>query len=82
MGSIIERTRKDGSRAFTAQIVVKKGGAIVYPPVPAFYAKPSSLDEMVDHTLGRVLDLFGIESGTVKRWAGMKRSKVAQPGTE
>jgi flavin prenyltransferase len=43
-------------------------GAIIAPPVPAFYAQPQSLDEMIDHTLGRMLDLFGIESGTVKRW--------------
>ena len=47
---------------------VTEAGAIVYPPVPAFYARPTTLDEMVDHTLGRVLDLFGIESGTVRRW--------------
>jgi 4-hydroxy-3-polyprenylbenzoate decarboxylase len=43
-------------------------GAIIAPPVPAFYAQPHSLEEMVDHTLGRMLDLFGIESGTVRRW--------------
>jgi len=43
-------------------------GAIIAPPVPAFYAKPASLAEMVDHTLGRVLDLFDIELGVVKRW--------------
>ena len=43
-------------------------GAIIAPPVPAFYSRPASLDEMVDHTLGRVLDLFGIDSGTVRRW--------------
>jgi flavin prenyltransferase len=43
-------------------------GAIVYPPVPAFYARPKSLDDMVDHTLGRVLDLFDLEAGTVRRW--------------
>jgi flavin prenyltransferase len=47
-------------------------GAIVYPPVPAFYARPASIAEMVDHTLGRVLDLFEIETGTVRRWAGAK----------
>ncbi len=52
-------------RAMTA---VTEMGAIVAPPVPAFYAKPKSLDEMIDHTLGRALDLFGIESGTVRRW--------------
>ena len=45
-------------------------GAIVYPPVPAFYARPASVADMVDHTLGRVLDLFDIEVGTVRRWGG------------
>ena len=43
-------------------------GAVIAPPVPAFYAKPQSLEEMIDQTLGRALDLFGIESGTVRRW--------------
>ena len=43
-------------------------GAIVAPPVPAFYAKPKSLDEMIDHTIGRVFDLFEIETNTVRRW--------------
>ncbi|MEI5996467.1 UbiX family flavin prenyltransferase [Paraburkholderia bengalensis] len=45
-------------------------GAIVYPPVPAFYALPETLEQMVDHTLGRVLDLFDIDSRTVRRWSG------------
>lgn len=49
-------------------IAVTEMGAIVAPPVPAFYARPVSLDQMIDHTLGRVLDLFGLEAGTVKRW--------------
>lgn len=49
---------------------VTEAGAIVYPPVPAFYARPASLTEMVDHTLGRVLDLFDIDLGTVRRWTG------------
>ena len=43
-------------------------GAIIAPPVPAFYARPRSVDEMVNHTLGRVLDCFELDSGTVKRW--------------
>jgi len=43
-------------------------GAVIAPPVPAFYAKPRTLDEMVDHSLGRMLDLFGLDSGTVRRW--------------
>ncbi|KIZ47120.1 MULTISPECIES: UbiX family flavin prenyltransferase [Rhodopseudomonas] len=46
-------------------------GAIVFPPVPAFYAKPGSLEQMVDQTLGRVLDLFGVEAGLVTRWNGL-----------
>jgi 4-hydroxy-3-polyprenylbenzoate decarboxylase len=43
-------------------------GAIIAPPVPAFYAKPDNLEEMVDHTVGRVLDLFDIDVGIVRRW--------------
>lgn len=52
---------------------VTEQGAIVYPPVPAFYARPQTLDEMIDHTLGRVLDLFDIDLGTVRRWNGDAR---------
>lgn len=47
---------------------VTEMGGIIAPPVPAFYAKPDSLDAMVDHSVGRVLDLFGIESDLVRRW--------------
>lgn len=43
-------------------------GAVVCPPVPAFYARPAGIDEMIEHTVGRVLDLFGLDSGTVRRW--------------
>ncbi|MEX2614816.1 MAG: UbiX family flavin prenyltransferase [Alphaproteobacteria bacterium] len=43
-------------------------GAIIAPPVPGFYARPRSIEEMVDHSVGRVLDLFGIDTGTVRRW--------------
>jgi len=43
-------------------------GAVIAPPVPAFYAKPQTLDEMIDQTLGRVLDLFDLETGLVRRW--------------
>lgn len=45
-------------------------GAIIAPPVPAFYARPESLADMIDHTLGRVLDLFEIEAPRVRRWKG------------
>jgi flavin prenyltransferase len=43
-------------------------GAIIAPPVPAFYAKPQSLDDMINHTIGRVLDLFEIDSKCIVRW--------------
>ena len=49
---------------------VTEMGGIIYPPVPAFYAKPKSLEEMVDHTVGRVLDLFDLDAGIVRRWEG------------
>jgi len=43
-------------------------GAIIAPPVPAFYARPESLEQMIDHTVGRTLDHFDIDVGAVKRW--------------
>ena len=43
-------------------------GAVIAPPVPAFYAKPQSLGDVIDQSLGRVLDLFGIDAGIVRRW--------------
>lgn len=45
-------------------------GAIIAPPMPAFYNEPKSVDDIVNHTVGRLLDLFGIDSGIVKRWRG------------
>src|ERR1700747_2792972 len=43
-------------------------GAVIAPPVPAFYAKPQTLEQMIDQTLGRILDLFDLETGLVRRW--------------
>jgi 4-hydroxy-3-polyprenylbenzoate decarboxylase len=43
-------------------------GAVILPPVPAFYAKPKTIDDLVAHTVGRALDLFDIDTGLVKRW--------------
>ncbi|MES2028201.1 MAG: UbiX family flavin prenyltransferase [Pseudomonadota bacterium] len=51
-------------------------GAIVYPPVPAFYARPASIEQMVDQTLGRVLDLFDIHTDVVSRWNGLNPAKT------
>jgi len=50
-------------------------GAIIAPPVPAMYARPQSLEAMVDHSLGRVLDLFGIDTGKVMRWGQEHRRR-------
>lgn len=46
-------------------------GALIAPPLPAFYAKPVSIEEMVDQSVGRALDLFGLDWGAVRRWPGM-----------
>ena len=47
---------------------VTEMGAIVAPPLPAFYTNPESIDDIVNHSVGRVLDLFDIDVGVVKRW--------------
>lgn len=49
-------------------LTVSEMGGIIAPPVPAFYTKPETLDDLVDHSIGRVLDLFDIDTGKVKRW--------------
>jgi 4-hydroxy-3-polyprenylbenzoate decarboxylase len=58
---------------------VTEMGAVVAPPVPAFYARPDSLEHMVDHTLGRVLDLFDIEAGSTRRWSGLASRRATDP---
>lgn len=50
-------------------------GAIIQPPLPAFYHKPKTLDDIINHTVGRVLDQFGIHHNLFERWAGMSKSK-------
>lgn len=56
---------------------VTEMGGIVFPPLPAFYQKPQSIDEMVDQTVGRVLDLFGLEQSLAPQWQGLKAVKPA-----
>lgn len=46
-------------------------GATVFPPMPAFYARPNTIDDIVDHSVGRVLDQFGIDAG-ISRWSGTR----------
>jgi 4-hydroxy-3-polyprenylbenzoate decarboxylase len=56
-------------------------GAIIVPPVPAFYNFPKTLDDIVNHTVGRVLDLFHIDVDIVKRWQGMQATAKADVST-
>jgi 4-hydroxy-3-polyprenylbenzoate decarboxylase len=51
---------------------VTEMGGIIFPPLPSFYHRPASIEEMVDHTLARVIDLFGVDHTLAPRWAGMK----------
>ncbi len=54
-------------------------GGIVFPPVPAFYARPDSVDEVVTQIIGRVLDRIGVENALVRRWQGI-RTEVGARG--
>ncbi len=51
-----------------SMLALSEMGAIVAPPLPAFYAMPETIDDIVDHSVGRVLDLFGLDTGKVRRW--------------
>ncbi|MBI3665368.1 MAG: UbiX family flavin prenyltransferase [Acidobacteria bacterium] len=53
-------------------------GVVIVPPVPAFYNHPKTIDDIVNHTVGRVLDLFSIDSGLVSRWEGMKQHPASR----
>jgi 4-hydroxy-3-polyprenylbenzoate decarboxylase len=53
---------------------VTEMGGIIFPPLPGFYHRPASIEEMVDHTLGRVLDLFDVPHNLTPRWIGLKSS--------
>jgi 4-hydroxy-3-polyprenylbenzoate decarboxylase len=52
-------------------IAVTEMGGVIFPPLPGFYHRPKTIEEMVSHTTGRVLDLFGIAHALTPRWAGM-----------
>lgn len=51
-----------------------KMGVVIAPPMPALYTRPESIDDLINHSVGRVLDLFDLDSGLVNRWAGIKNS--------
>jgi 4-hydroxy-3-polyprenylbenzoate decarboxylase len=56
---------------------VTEMGGIVFPPVPGFYQLPESIDQMVDHTVGRAMDLLGIEHALAPQWQGMRATPDA-----
>lgn len=55
---------------------VTEMGGIIYPPLPALYQKPQSIEEMIDHTAGRVLDLFNIDQTLAPQWQGLKLQRA------
>jgi 4-hydroxy-3-polyprenylbenzoate decarboxylase len=57
-------------------LTVTEMGGVIAPPVPAFYARPESLEKMVDHSVGRVLDLFGIENDLAGRWDALREESL------
>jgi polyprenyl P-hydroxybenzoate/phenylacrylic acid decarboxylase-like protein len=59
-------------------VAVTEMGGIVFPPLPAFYAGPKSIDDMVAHTAARVLELFGIPARGLARWQGIKGTPPAR----
>ena len=57
-----------------------ESGAILFPPVPAFYDRPESVAAIVDHTIGRVLDLFDLDAGLTKAWTGKPANGARNQG--
>ena len=47
-------------------------GAVLMPPVPAFYTRPRTIDDVINQTVGRILDQFGIETDLLSRWQGLR----------
>ena len=58
-------------------LTLAKAGAIVVPAMPAFYDRPKTLDDIIDHLVGKVLDLLGVEHHLYERWEGPRRRSSA-----
>ncbi|MBV8525402.1 MAG: UbiX family flavin prenyltransferase [Acetobacteraceae bacterium] len=63
-------------------LALSRMGAVIAPPVPAFYNRPQTINDLVDHTVGRVLDLFGLAMPQLQRWTGMRASGGFYPTLE
>ena len=54
-------------------------GAVIAPPMPAFYSQPQTIDDLINHSVGRVLDLFDVDAGILQRWTGPTGSEGLTP---
>jgi len=54
-------------------------GAVIAPPMPAFYSHPQTIDDLINHSVGRVLDLFDVDAGILKRWEGQNSRSDKPP---
>jgi 4-hydroxy-3-polyprenylbenzoate decarboxylase len=52
-----------------------ENGAVILPPVPAFYHRPATINDLIDHTVTKILDQFGIDLGLIQRWEGLPRPR-------
>ncbi|WP_455815211.1 non-oxidative hydroxyarylic acid decarboxylases subunit B [Pseudomonas graminis] len=57
-------------------LALTRAGALMLPPMPAFYNNPTSVDDIIDHTVSRILDQFGLENDVAKRWNGPRPSSA------
>ena len=57
-------------------------GAVIAPPMPAFYSQPQTIDDLINHSVGRVLDLFDLDAGILKRWDGLNNRSDKTPENE
>lgn len=57
-------------------------GAVIAPPMPAFYSRPQTIDDIINHSVGRVLDLFDLDAGILERWEGRNSRSEQLPKSE
>ena len=62
-------------------MTVTSVGGLLFPPVPAFYTRPESIEEQLDQSVGRMLDLFDLGMGDFERWQGMRKEKDGLVGS-